>query len=164
MAAWLPHAHHSSGAWRSSSRRRSPRSQHRTQANAGSYGWPIRPFDQQHPVRGFFGDPRIGEGADGHAESKTFHFGIDISAAGRNSVYATASGRIVWEPQRPETVAIRSDDGRVFAYWHIVPAVRNGHSAVAYGTLLGHIAPGWGHVHFAELVDGRYVNPLRPAR
>ena len=130
-------------------------------ANAGSYGWPIRPFDQQHPVRGFFGDPRIGEGADGHAESKTFHFGIDISAADGTPVYATASGRIVWEPQRPETVAIRAYDGRVFAYWHIVPAVRNGQSAVAYRTLLGHIASGWGHVHFAELVDGRYVNPLR---
>jgi hypothetical protein len=27
---------------------------------AAAYGWPIKPFDQQHPVRGFFGDPRIG--------------------------------------------------------------------------------------------------------
>ena len=24
----------------------------------GSYGWPIRPFDQAHPVRGGFADPR----------------------------------------------------------------------------------------------------------
>jgi len=129
--------------------------------NAGSYGWPLRPFDQQHPVRGFFGDPRIGEGADGHAESKTFHFGIDISAADGTPVYATASGRIVWEPQRPETIAIRASDGRIFAYWHIVPTVRSGQTAVAYGTLLGHISHGWGHVHFAELLGGRYVNPLR---
>ncbi len=129
--------------------------------HAGSYGWPLRPFDQQHPVRGFFGDPRIGEGADGHAESKTFHFGIDISAADGTPVFATASGRIVWEPQRPETIAIRANDGRVFAYWHIIPAVRSGETAVAYGTLLGHISRGWGHVHFAELRDGRYVNPLR---
>ena len=129
--------------------------------HAGSYGWPLRPFDQQHPVRGFFGDPRIGEGADGHAESKTFHFGIDISAADGTPVFATASGRIVWEPQRPETIAIRANDGRVFAYWHIVPAVRSGETAIAYGTLLGHISRGWGHVHFAELRDGRYVNPLR---
>lgn len=129
--------------------------------HAGSYGWPVRPFDQQHPVRGFFGDPRVGEGADGHAESKTFHFGIDISAADGTPVYATASGRIVWEPQRPQTIAIRAHDGRVFAYWHIIPAVRSGQTAVAYGTLLGHISRGWGHVHFAELLDGRYVNPLR---
>jgi hypothetical protein len=130
-------------------------------AQAGSYAWPIRPFDQQHPVRGFFGDPRVGEGADGHAESKTFHFGIDISAADGTPVYATASGRIVWEPQRPETIAIRANDGTVFAYWHIVPAVRNGQTATAYRTLLGHVSQGWGHVHFAELLDGRYVNPLR---
>lgn len=129
--------------------------------HAGSYGWPLKPFDRQHPVRGFFGDPRIGEGANGHAESKTFHFGIDISAADGTAVYATASGSIVWEPERPETIAIRADDGRVFAYWHIIPTVRNGQTAVAYGTLLGHISRGWGHVHFAELLGGRYVNPLR---
>src|ERR671911_2117337 len=120
-------------------------------SSAASYGWPLRPFDQQHPVRGFFGDPRIGESADGHIESKTFHFGIDISAADGTAVYATASGRIVWEPQRPETIAIRAHDGRVFAYWHIIPAVRSGQTAAAYGTLLGHISRGWGHVHFAEL-------------
>jgi hypothetical protein len=128
---------------------------------ASSYRWPLKPFDRQHPVRGFFGDPRIGESADGRVESKTFHFGIDISAPDGTAVYATASGRIVWEPQRPETIAVRAADGRVFAYWHIIPAVRNGQYAAAYGTLLGHIAKGWGHVHLAELVDGRYVNPLR---
>lgn len=128
---------------------------------ASSYGWPLKPFDRQHPVRGFFGDPRIGEAADGHVESTTFHFGIDISAPDGTAVYATASGPIVWEPQRPETIAVRSRDGRVFAYWHIVPAVHNGQYAVAYKTVLGHISKGWGHVHLAELVDGSYVNPLR---
>src|SRR5688572_22704130 len=86
---------------------------------ASSYGWPLKPFDRQHPVRGFFGDPRIGESAHGHVESKTFHFGIDISALDGTAVYATVSGPIVWEPQRPETIAVRSTDGRVFAYWHI---------------------------------------------
>ena len=130
-------------------------------AQAGGYGWPLQPFDRQHPVRGFFGDPRVGERANGRSESKAFHFGIDISAPDGTAVYATASGRIVWEPQRPETIAIRAQDGRVFAYWHIVPAVRNGQSAVAYRTILGRISRGWGHVHFAELVGGRYVNPLR---
>lgn len=130
-------------------------------AASGSYGWPLKPFDQQHPVRGFFGDPRIGESADGHVESKTFHFGIDISAPDGTAVYASTSGRIVWEPQRPETIAIRAADGTVFAYWHIIPTVHNGQYAVAYRTVLGRIAKSWGHVHFAELVDGRYVNPLR---
>ena len=27
-------------------------------AAAAAYPWPVKPFDQQHPVRGFFGDPR----------------------------------------------------------------------------------------------------------
>src|SRR5438045_9701953 len=27
-------------------------------ARAASYGWPVKPFDQQHPVRGSFADPR----------------------------------------------------------------------------------------------------------
>jgi hypothetical protein len=126
-----------------------------------AYSWPLEPFDQQHPVRGFFGDPRVGESATGRVESKTFHFGIDISAPDGTAVYATASGRVVWEPQRPETIAIRASEGSVFAYWHIVPAVRSGQYAVASKTLLGRIARGWGHVHLAELVDGRYVNPLR---
>ena len=130
-------------------------------SQASSYAWPLKPFDRQHPVRGFFGDPRIGESADGHVESKSFHFGIDISAPDGTAVYATASGRIVWEPERPETIAIRRADGSVFAFWHIVPAVKNGQEAVAYRTLLGHISSGWGHVHLAELVGGRYVNPLR---
>ena len=130
-------------------------------SQAASYGWPLKPFDRQHPVRGFFGDPRIGESADGHVESKAFHFGIDISAADGTAVYATASGRIVWEPERPETIAIRGSNGSVLAYWHIVPAVRNGQQAVAYKTLLGHISKGWGHVHLAELIGGHYVNPLR---
>ena len=126
-----------------------------------AYSWPLKPFDQQHPVRGFFGDPRVGESATGRVESKTFHFGIDISAPDGTAVYAIASGRVVWESQRPETIAIRASEGSVFAYWHIVPAVRNGQYAVASKTILGRIARGWGHVHLAELVDGRYVNPLR---
>jgi hypothetical protein len=129
-------------------------------AHAGPYGWPVRPFDQQHPVRGFFGDPRIGEST--HGESKSFHFGVDISAPDGTPVYATVSGPVVWEPVRPQTVSIRAADGAVLAYWHIVPAVHNGAYVHAYRTVLGHIARGWEHVHLAEFRDGRYLNPLRP--
>ena len=130
--------------------------------HAGSYGWPLKPFDQQHPVRGFFGDPRIGEAADGHIESKTFHFGIDISAPDGTAVYASASGRIVWEPQRPETIAIRADDGtrlRLLAHRPGRPQRRVRRRLP--DAARPHLARSWGHVHFAELVDGRYVNPLR---
>src|SRR5919106_1148871 len=69
---------------------------HRAVAPHGSgYGWPVQPFHVQHPVRGFFGDPRVGEAADGHVESKTFHFGVDVSAPDGTAVYATTSGRVV---------------------------------------------------------------------
>jgi hypothetical protein len=27
-------------------------------AAAAAYSWPVRPFNKQHPIRGFFGDPR----------------------------------------------------------------------------------------------------------
>lgn len=131
-------------------------------AAQASYGWPVKPFHRQHPVRGFFGDPRIAPASGGQAASTTFHFGIDISAPDGTAVYATATGTITWEPQRPETICVRASDSTVFAYWHIVPAVRNGGYAVAYRTILGRIAKGWGHVHLAEFVRGRYVNPLRP--
>jgi hypothetical protein len=127
---------------------------------SSGYGWPVKPFDRQHPIRGFFGDPRVGEGAHGH--SKSFHFGVDISAPDGTAVFATTSGRVVWEPERPQTIAIRAADGTVFSYWHIVPAIRNGASATAYRTLLGHVAKGWEHVHFAEFDHGRHLNPLRP--
>ena len=33
---------------------------------------------------------------------------------------------------------------------------------VAYQTIVGYVEAPWGHVHFSEMRDGRYVNPLRP--
>src|SRR5688572_15595570 len=50
-----------------------------------TYRWPVKPFDRQHPVRGFFGDPRIAN----HGHSKQFHFGVDISAPNGTPVFAT---------------------------------------------------------------------------
>jgi hypothetical protein len=130
------------------------------QAARASYGWPVRPFDRQHPVRGFFGDPRIDFTAPG-VRSTTFHFGIDVAAPDGTAVYATTTGRVVWQSYRPETILVYAGDGRMFGYWHIVPAVRTGAYAIAYRTVLGHIAKGWEHVHLAEFVGGKYVNPLR---
>ena len=48
-------------------------------------------------------------------------------------------------------------NGSVFAYWHIVPAVRNGQYASPRRRSSVTSRKGWGHVHLAELV-GR---PLR---
>jgi murein DD-endopeptidase MepM/ murein hydrolase activator NlpD len=53
-----------------------------------AYLWPLKPFDKQHPVRGFFCDPRIAAGG------KTFHFGIDIAAPAGTPVYAVAPGSV----------------------------------------------------------------------
>lgn len=127
-----------------------------------AYGWPLKPFFRQHPVRGFFGDPRLAETTFRGENPGTFHFGVDVSAPDGTAVYATVSGRVVLESHRPETVSVRADDGHtVFAYWHLVRTVDDGQRVTAYRTVLGRIAAGWGHVHFAESRDTAYLNPLR---
>src|SRR5215510_2869208 len=69
-----------------------------------AYGWPIKPFHRQHPVSGFFGDPRIGMTPKGMHSG--FHFGIDISCPNRTPVYATMDGTVRVESFRPEVVTI----------------------------------------------------------
>ena len=124
---------------------------------APAYGWPVKPFDRQHPVRGAFGDPRI------LGKSHSFHFGVDVSCANGTPVYATVSGRAYVHPRHPQTVFVRAYDGRrVFDYWHIEPRIRSGQRVTAYVTVVGTVAAPWEHVHFAEHVNGAYVNPLRP--
>jgi murein DD-endopeptidase MepM/ murein hydrolase activator NlpD len=126
-----------------------------------SYGWPVKPFHRQHPVRGFFGDPRIGMTPKGI--HRGFHFGIDISCPNGTPVYATLDGVVRLESFRPETVAVVAGDGHTeFQYWHIRPAVRHGQRVEAYETVVGWAAAPWEHVHFSELRDEVYVNPLRP--
>jgi hypothetical protein len=68
-----------------------------------AYPWPVRPFDRQHAVRGFFCDPRIGEGG-----GKSFHTGVDVSAPDATPVYAVAPGRVSIEGA--EIVAVSSGD------------------------------------------------------
>jgi hypothetical protein len=123
-----------------------------------AYGWPVKPFHRQHPVRGFFGDPRISN----HGRTRQFHFGVDISAPNETAVYATLTGRVWIHPLHRTTIAIVGDDGLELSYWHVVPTVRTGTKAIAYKTVIGHIEAPYGHVHFAESRNGRYLNPLRP--
>jgi hypothetical protein len=120
-----------------------------------SYGWPLRPFDRQHPVRAFLDDPRIEDA------SRAFHFGIDVVGRDGTAVYAIAAGTVSFND--PTAIAVVEPGGRIFGYWHIVPVVRPGQD-VARHQLLGHIAKGWGHVHLAERPrrGARYVDPLRP--
>ena len=116
-----------------------------------SYSWPLQPFDEPHPVRAYFNDPRIS------GESKAFHFGIDISAPNGTPVYAVQGGQVHLEDARAISVAAGSVD---FGYWHVVPVVQH-HQQVVMHQLLGHIDAPWLHVHFAERRDGSYRNPLR---
>ena len=122
-----------------------------------AYGWPIKPFHRQHPVRAFFGDPRIG------GRSHSFHFGVDISCPDGTPVYATITGRAYISPRHTETVSVIADHGNVeFAYWHIEPTIHSGQRVTAYRTVIGKVVASWEHVHFAEHRNGVYVNPLRP--
>ncbi len=128
---------------------------HRRSVRPG-YGWPVKPFNRQHPVRAYLNDPR-----NGHGDAKSFHFGIDITAPTGTAVYAVAAGKAFVTRGRP-AVAVRGAS-HTFGYWHIKPAVRN-HQLVRLHQLLGYIVDeGSGkHVHFAERDQrGRYLNPLR---
>jgi hypothetical protein len=122
---------------------------------ARAYGWPLRPFNQPHPVRGYFNDPRI-TSETGGGTSAAFHFGIDISAPDMTPVYAVAAGQAI---VRGNTVRVRAK-GREFSYWHIFPSVYTG-QRVALHQEVGQIVPGYLHVHFAEKLGAEFVNPLR---
>ncbi|MBX7101493.1 MAG: peptidoglycan DD-metalloendopeptidase family protein [Myxococcaceae bacterium] len=125
---------------------------------AAPYQWPLQPFDRQHPVRGFLNDPRCPGGYDGTPTS--FHFGIDVAGADGTPVFAVEAGTLVVEAK--EVLSVISDrGGRTFSYWHILPAGLKSRSHVERGQRLGTIAPGWGHVHLAEVRGGQYLNPLR---
>src|SRR4029078_9932636 len=79
------------------------------------------------------------------------------------AVSAPLGGVVRREPFGPGTVAVCGRDGHTeFQYWHIRPAVRNGQRVSAYRTVVGWGQAPWEHVHFSEMRDGVYVNPLRP--
>jgi hypothetical protein len=118
---------------------------------AAAYSWPLKPFDQQHPIRAYFDDPRKLHGAD------SFHFGIDICVADGTPVYAVAPG--IAHVHRDNLAVV--SDVVTFGYWHVKPEVAQG-AHVEVHQRIGTVIPHWGHVHFAESVGGIYVNPLRP--
>ena len=123
-----------------------------------AYGWPVKPFHRQHPVRGHFGDPRIGGNPMGSVKDHP----LRRRRLGSRRHSRVRDHRRVARLARPEVVSIVRPDGSLFAYWHVAPAVHGGQRVTAYKTLIGHIIKGWGHVHFAEYRGGVYVNPLRP--
>jgi hypothetical protein len=135
----------------------------------GAYGWPVRPFDRPHPIRGGFGDPRtvferpVSDSAALSGDGGfSFHQGLDISAPDRSPVYAVSSGTVT--RARGGRVTVDCGNGRSFQYWHVDPVARPGQQAVAGKTLLGYVQPKREHVHLTQLEENRAVNPLAPNR
>jgi murein DD-endopeptidase MepM/ murein hydrolase activator NlpD len=138
----------------------------------GPYPWPVKPFDQPHPVRGNFGDPRTV--FDGPLSRKTlmssggvftFHQGVDISAPDGTPVYPVTSGQVIEVRTSGAVVTVRSAGSRTFQYWHLEPrVVRVGQSVVAGRTVLGYVQRKREHVHLTHFENGRVVNPLAPGR
>jgi hypothetical protein len=137
--------------------------------SSGGFGYPVKPFDREHPIRANFGDPRtnfhgpptLGTVLHG-AGSFSFHQGVDISAPNGTAVYPVIDGTVT--TASGDWVGVRSDGGRGFEYWHIRPLVKVGQQVQARKTILGRIRRPAGHVHLTEYQDGKVVNPLAPGR
>jgi hypothetical protein len=135
----------------------------------GTYGWPVKPFDRAHPIRGSFGDPRtIFDGPPTretlHSGSGrfSFHQGVDVSAPNGERVYAVADGVVTTVTR--EWVGVDCGNGRSFEYWHVTAKVRVGERVEAGESLVGFVQRPAGHVHLTHLEDGISVNPVAPRR
>src|SRR5215207_4306150 len=136
----------------------------RLPSTALAYGWPVKPFDEQHAVRGNFGDPRTlfsapptSVGLFHGAGTFSFHLGVDISAPDGTAVYPVASGTV--SRVKTQTVVVDAGSDR-FEYWHVKANVRVGQRVTARSTVLGHVVRGAGHVHLTEVAAGWVTNPL----
>jgi hypothetical protein len=141
----------------------------RATASSGGYQWPLKPFDQPHPIRGSFGDPRTifttpptEDGLMTGGGKFAFHFGVDIWGPNGTAVYPVVSGTVgrVSHEKHREYVVIHTGNSRSFEYWHVRAVVRPGQRVEAGATVLGSIMAPFEHVHFAEIQSGRPVNPL----
>jgi hypothetical protein len=130
-----------------------------------SYHYPVKPFARQHPIRGYYGDPRTPTGkhtafAPGARGPFNFHKGVDIVAADGSPVYPVVSGVVV--AVNPDNVVISTNDDRWFQYYHIWPSVQSRQYVVAYKTVLGHVQAPHRHVHLTEGDGISSHNPLDP--
>jgi hypothetical protein len=111
-------------------------------------GWPLRPFQRQHPLRAGINELRTG----------SLHSGLDIQARNGQRVYALQAGRAKVTRQGFDTNVLVGN----FSYWHIDPWVSNGQYVIPRSTVLGTIRFPAGHVHLTDQSGGFERNPLRP--
>jgi hypothetical protein len=135
-------------------------------AAAAAYPWPVKPFNQQHPIRANFGDPRtvflgsiFDDGISGPGTFQ-FHNGIDISAPDGTRVYPVMSGTA--HVVSGDEVSVDTGQGRQFLYYHIAPQIGDGQKVIASKTVLGRIRKTFGHVHLSEIRGTQIWNPLAP--
>jgi len=131
---------------------------------ASAYPWPLKPFNQQHPIRANFGDPRtrflntmLTDGLQGPG-TFLFHNGIDIAAPEGTPVYPVISGKVRYIDE--SAISVKTKGRGVFQYFHLLVKVRNGQQVIAGKTVLGTVLRAYGHVHLSEIRGGRVWNPL----
>ena len=134
-----------------------------------SYPWPVRDFNQEHPITATLGEYR---------EDYRFHAGIDIGRGVGTPVYPVVSGiieRIVTTGDNAQVEVRGGSPPRLYRYIHIKPSssLVKDQEVIAGVTLLGTVLqpsidpqtgrPRFGpHLHFEEHL-GEY-NPLHPLR
>jgi hypothetical protein len=131
-------------------------------------GWPVRPHDRQHPIRGSFLDPRPDPSL-----GAIYHDGIDIAVRDdrpeqghppdrTHRVYAIEGGPVSFATPLGRRGNVRIGH---FGYGHVEPVVGMG-EVVAPGQHIGWTCAGDWHVHLTEFIptsgDPVRVNPLRP--
>jgi hypothetical protein len=137
--------------------------------NDGWRGWPVRPHDQPHPIRGSFLDPRPDPEL-----GAVYHDGVDVAVRddrpepgaprGRtHRVYALEGGRVL--AATPRGVRGLVDVGH-FRYEHVDALVAKGDQVKA-GQPIGWTCFDTWHVHIGEFLflpggQRRLINPLRP--
>ncbi len=114
------------------------------------FGWPIKPFHQEHGLRAGLNELR----------PRSLHVAVDIQARNGAAVYAV-------QPGTAQILAATGPNARIkvgnYIYWHITPSVQPGETIEPFKTVIGHVMADYGHLAFSELnAVGAYVNPLRP--